>query len=88
VIAGKRHRSRGAIAPESFGRSAFGTQSEGARDAGGRTDPRAPACRHAEADADPGRERHLGMDWSASPLSLQRPARGVWGFPPHGPRWL
>ena len=36
-------------------------KSEGARDAGDPPDPRAQASREAGADADPGRERHLGI---------------------------
>ena len=54
---GKLHRSRGAFAPESFGRLRSRNKSEGARDAGGPTDPRASASRDTEAErrARPGR---------------------------------
>ena len=52
-------------------------QSEGARDAGGPTDPRASASRDAEAERRSRPRSPSGIGRTASPPSLQRPARGV-----------
>ena len=58
---GVRHRFRGGIFRPDHAAEALPDKSEGARDAGDPPDPRAQASREAGADADPGRERHLGI---------------------------
>jgi hypothetical protein len=55
----------------------FRKKSEGARDAGGPTDPRASMRRRTEAERRSRPRPAFGIGRTASPPSLQRPARGV-----------
>ncbi len=72
----------------SFAVVAPSERSEGARDAGGPTDPRASACRHTEAErkSRPGSPSVLSKPQVRLLSSVPRAVFG--GFPPHGPRWL
>ena len=72
------HRSRDAFASESFRPMRVSKKSEGARDAGGPADPRAPMSRDTEAERRSRPRPPSGLGRTASPPSLQRPARGVY----------
>ena len=72
------HRSRDAFCIRVIRPMRTRKKSEGARDAGGPTDPRASMRRRTEAERRSRPRPPSGRGSAVSPPSLQRPARGVW----------
>src|SRR5437868_13366766 len=77
LVLAKLHRSRGVFRPRHFGRCAFG-ESPRARGTPGVRWTHGPRCLATpKRNGDLGRGRRPDVVETASPPSLQRPARGV-----------